>query len=500
MRPLLTLALLAAASAVAAQAPAGITGRGFLDHVRLLSSDEMDGRGNGTEGLERAANYIAGQFRTAGLSPGGDEGSFDQVFESEVRVEPPATTTIGLRLPDGTLALKLGHDFYPLSMLDRAAGSLAADVREAPLVFAGYGISAPGLGYDDFAGINVVGAAVLVMTHEPQEHDGRSAFDGRNLTPGAALSAKATEARERGARLLLVVEDPSHAEDRAMRGAWWADPQTENMGIPVLRVSRDQIADALPDLDLEQVAGRIDRALTPASRGFPGVTVSYVERRAQFSARLRNVVGVLRGSNPERAGEAVVVGAHYDHVGRGGALSEAPEATGEIHNGADDNASGTAALIEMARAAARTPARFGRTIVFVAFAGEELGLRGSALYVERPAVPIEHTVAMINLDMVGRARGRLMIGVFDRRGALAPVIRQMRGWTRLSLRDFSKGGYAEDQSDVASFANSGVPAVAFFTGFHPDYHRPTDDWPLVDAEGGAEVARLALRLVSQLAQ
>lgn len=500
MRSLLTLVLLAGAVAAPAQPPGRITSAGFLSHVRVLSGDDMDGRGNGTEGLERAADYIGGQFRAAGLARGGDRGTFDQVFESEVRVEPPATSTVTLRLPEGARALRLGLDFYPLSLLDRPPGHGAGEVKDAPLVFAGYGIAAPGLGYDDFAGLDVGGAAVLVMTHEPQEHDERSVFDGRNLTPGAAIAVKAREARERGARMLIVVEDPSHAEDRTMRGAWWADPQTEAMGIPVVRAGREQIERALPTLDLERLAGGIDRSLAPASRPVAGVSVSYVEQRAQFTARLRNVVGILRGSDASRATEAVVVGAHYDHVGRGGALSVAPEAAGEIHNGADDNASGVAALLEMARQAARTRSRFGRSVVLVAFAGEELGLRGSARYVDHPSVPLDRTVAMLNLDMVGRARGRLMVGVFDRRNTLAPVVGRLRTWTRLALQDFSSGGYAEDQSDIASFARLGVPSVAFFTGFHPDYHRPTDDWPRIDAEGGAEVARLALRLVEELAR
>jgi hypothetical protein len=495
MRRSLMLVLLGGA-VLGAQTPARITASSFLAHVKLLASDEMGGRGNGTPGLEHAADYIARGFRDAGLRGGGTDGGFFQGFDAEVRVEPPATSTVALGTPAGVQSFVLGRDYYPLSIRDRLTPPLG--VRDVPVVFAGYGISAPGLGYDDFAGVEVRGAAVLVFTHEPQEGDEHSRFDGRSLTPGAAISAKAREARERGARLLMVVEDPSHLEDRTMRGSWWMDPQSEAMGMPVVRLARDRLTRALPSFDPARIGELIDRTLVPQSRKLDGISVSYDELRAQFTAPLRNVLGILPGSDPALAAQAIVVGAHYDHVGTGGQFSEAPESTGQIHNGADDNASGTAALLEMARIAGTARSRFGRTIVFASFAGEELGLRGSEHYVAKPPVPLARTIAMINLDMIGRARGRVMVGVFGRAPMLSSLTGHMRPWTRLSLHDFATGGYSQDESDVAPFATQGVPAVAFFTGFHPDYHRPSDDWPRIDAEGGAEIARLALRLVEEL--
>jgi len=493
-RCLLPAMVVMAGVVLTAQAPARVDQARFLGHVKWLSSDELGGRGNGTEGLERAAQYIRERFQKAGLRES------DQPFDAEVRVNPPAS--VPLLLADGRrrLALVLGRDYYPLSILDRPPHAPPPRIDEVPVVFAGYGISAPALHYDDFAEVDVRDAAVLVLTHEPQEHDPHSVFDGQHLTPGAALSQKAREARERGARLLMVVEDWSHASDRATRPAWWTDPQTENMGIPVVRVARDKVAEAFPALDLAQVARVIDETLVPQSRRLDPVRLTYVEHRAQFTARLENVIGVQPGADPTLAGEAIVVGAHYDHLGTGGEFSEALEATGEIHNGADDNASGVAALLEVARVAARTPWRFRRTVVFAAFAGEELGLRGSEQYVQAPPTPLERTRAMINLDMVGRARGRVMVGVF---GPLAgpPLVPRLRPWTRLHVQDFTHGsGYSLEESDVGPFARHGVPAIAFFTGFHADYHRPSDDWPAIDAEGGTAVAALALRLLEELAR
>jgi hypothetical protein len=497
MRRALLLALLAGTT-LPAQTPR-ITAARYLEHVRALSEDGLGGRGNGTEGLERAADYVAARFRAAGLrGPAAD--TFDQPFEIDVRVEPPSSSTLQITSASGTRTLLLGRGYYPLSPIERRASDAPPRFGGTPVVFAGFGISAPGMGYDDFAGVDVADAAVLVFTHEPQEHDAESVFDGRNLTPAAAIAAKAREARQRGARMLLVVEDPSHAGDRAVRGAWWNDPQTEEMGLPVLRVAREQVEQAVPDLDLSRLATAIDRTLVPQSRRLAGVHVTYTEHRARLRARVRNVVGVLEGRDPALAREAILVGAHYDHVGTGGRFSEAPEATGETHNGADDNASGTAALIEIAGAAAASRSRYRRSIVFAAFAAEEIGLVGSRHYADQPVIPLADTRAMINLDMIGRARGRVMVGVFGPPGRFHNLVARLRPWTRLTIADFSNGGYRSGDSDEGSFASRGVPAIAFFTGFHADYHRPSDDWPLIDAEGGAEVARLALRLVEDLAR
>jgi hypothetical protein len=332
----------------------------------------------------------------------------------------------------------------------------------------------------------VLGKAVLTFTHEPQEDLEKSVFDGTRLTPYGSVAGKAAEARRRGAVLLIVADDPSHHVDYALRKDWWTDPQSDALGIPVLRVARARLARALPGVDFDAAARRIDQTLAPESRALDGVTVTYAEHRAHLRPRLRNVVGLI--------------GAHYDHLGTGGRSSQAPELTGATHNGADDNASGTAALIEVCGALARANPRPSRTIVCAAFAGEEIGLLGSEHYATHAPIPLDQTLAMINLDMVGRARGRVMVGFFgagDRMGGLRD---QMRRWTRLAVDDFSRGGYNEGDSDDASFSRRGVPAIAFFTGFHADYHRPSDDWQKIDADGGARIVELALRLVLHLAR
>jgi Zn-dependent M28 family amino/carboxypeptidase len=228
-----------------------------------------------------------------------------------------------------------------------------------------------------------------------------------------------------------------------------------------------------------------------------GATVDYVESLSKNRRTVRNVVGVLRGSDPARAKEAIVIGAHYDHVGLGGRLSLSPDRTGEVHNGADDNASGTSSVIEMARAAVNQRERFPRTLVFVAFAGEERGLLGSAHYVNDPSVPISDTIAMLNLDMVGRSRGSVDVSGLENAPSMETDLKGASQAVRgLNIK---RDGPGAGRSDDSNFQMRRIPAINFFTGFHNDYHRPTDDWEKIDAPGTSQVATLALELAARLA-
>jgi hypothetical protein len=214
------------------------------------------------------------------------------------------------------------------------------------------------------------------------------------------------------------------------------------------------------------------------------------------ATRGKNVIGILPGRGP-LAPQAVVVGAHYDHLGRGGFGSLEPESTGVVHNGADDNASGTAALLEVARKLAALPDRPGRTVVFVAFSGEELGLLGSAHYVQHPAVPIESTYAMINFDMVGRLReGRVTVFGAETAEEFPAMLDSLAKVTGLEVVGSGDGFGRSDQS---SFFAANLPVLHFFTGVHEDYHRPTDDVEKINFEGLARIAELGALTVRALA-
>jgi hypothetical protein len=483
-------------SALAAQSPA-IQPAAVLDHIKFLAADDLKGRAAGSPELERAADYIAQQFRAAGLQPA-DGSNWYQPFELQAGLEIGPGNGLSFKSGERTTRLTLGQDYYPLGA--PAGDSLTApstSLSNLPLVFAGYGLSLPQLNYDDYANVDVRGKAVLILSHEPQESDRASRLNGNLPVPESTLQAKAAFARNAGARLLIVISDPRHQIDQANYRIFSVVPDAEDVGIPVLRVKRDQLAQFVFGWRLDQIAAQIDGDLRPRSRPLPGVTIDYQEFLKKNRRRVRNVIGVLRGSDPARAGEAIVIGAHYDHVGLGGQLSANPDRTGEIHNGADDNASGTAAIIEIAKAAAANRSRFPRTLVFVAFSGEERGLLGSAHYANNAVVPIGNTWAMLNLDMVGRSRGAVDVSGLELSPSLSRDFNAASATVPgLQIRYEGPGA---GRSDDSNFIERRIPAINFFTGFHRDYHRPTDDWPEIDAEGTARVATLALEFAARIA-
>lgn len=290
-------------------APAAVAEERYLEHVKYLASDELAGRGNGTDGLERAAEYIAKQFERAGLSPGGEKGSWFQPFQivTGLDVRDGNRLTLG-RAGAPAARFELGRSYLPLSVDAGGQRRTAAADLELPLVFAGYGISAPGLKYDDYEGLDVRGKAVLVFMHEPQEGDANSAFDGRAFTQHASLMQKAMVARGNGARLLLLVIDPSHESDAGNFAGWLKDPQADDFGISVMRVERGALEQALAGvIDLEAVAKDIDKDLRPRSRPLEDISITLAERFAKIRRPVRNVVGLLQGSDSSRGKEAVVI-------------------------------------------------------------------------------------------------------------------------------------------------------------------------------------------------
>ena len=472
----------------------------YLEHIKFLSSDELQGRGNGSRGLERAADYIAMQFRAAGLEPGGDDRTYFQKFELVSGLSVGSSNMVTLNGPQGSKTLRLGSDYEPLSITSPSAQGPAEQSLSAPLVFAGYGISAPSYNYDDYAGLDVSGKVVLVLRHEPQENDERSVFQGRTHSEHATFVRKAQVARSHGARAILLVEDPRHA-DRTDFSRWLREPQAEEYGLPLLHISRASIQEVVgSQIDFDETMRGIDADLKPRSRELQGVSVTYTQNLTKNRHIVKNVVGILRGSDPAKARESVVVGAHYDHLGLSGRFSLAEGSTGQVHNGADDNASGTAAIIEIAKLAVTKGTKLPpRSLVFVAFAGEELGLLGSSHYVSHPALPLEQTVAMINLDMVGRANGRILVSGLETAPDLKEDLKAAQAGLSINVSTSREGSAGLGASDDTSFSLRAVPSIFFFSGLHADYHRPSDDWEKIDAPGGSAVASLAYGFATRIA-
>ena len=496
MRRTLITALLIGAAALHA-APGDIDADRLLDHIKFLASDDLKGRASGSPELERAADYIAQQFRAIGLRPGGDDGTWFQPFALVAGVNVGAGNSLVISDKGRSVKFSIGSTYYPLSAIPNESTNVPSDQEDkVPLVFAGYGLVAPERNYDDYAGINVNGKAVLIFSHEPQENDANSPLNGNRPMPQTTLYQKAAVAHGLGARVLIVVGDPTHSTDQGLYHTFHEVPDLDEAGMPVLRVRRAEMQPLLDAWGLDALARQIDLDLRPRSRVLKDATIDYMEFLARDRKIVRNVVGVLSGSDPAKAGEAIVIGAHYDHVGLGGRLSMTPERAGEIHNGADDNASGTASVIEVARAAMAQRARFPRTLIFVTFAGEERGLLGSMHYVASPPVSMGDTIAMLNLDMVGRSRGSVDVSGLDNATIKGDLMGAAQAAGSIEIKQEGPGA---GRSDDSSFLAARVPAVNFFTGFHPDYHRPTDDWQKIDKAGTARVATLALEFAARLA-
>ena len=446
--------------------------------------------------------------------------------------------------------MALGKDFTPLA----AGGS---GKLEAPLVFVGYGISAKdlpgGSSYDEYAGLNVQGKIVILIRKEPQQENKDSVFDGVNPSRYALFQAKFANAFEHGAAAVLVVNDRLEVRNQqeSEKKAWLealdklaearkslqelkeptpadrekliseigkrggqiaelspkvlatpdsllpftgAGMESSHRQMPILcctRAALDRIVTAVVGKNLAAIEQEIDGDLKPRGCELTGWSAACEAQVLQKEVEVKNVVAVLEGEGP-LADETIVIGAHYDHLGHGGPGSLAPW-TSEIHNGADDNASGAATLLELAQRLATQGKKPRRRIVFLAFTGEERGLLGSEYYVKNPRFPLEKTIAMFNLDMVGRLQNdKLMVYGTGTSSLFDPLI---EGLTKKLGFQLTKhpGGFGP--SDHSSFYAKKIPVLHFFTGTHSDYHRPSDDTDKLNIAGMRRVADLVAEVI-----
>ena len=458
------------------------------EHIRYLASDELVGRGNGSPGLDDAALYIRKSFEVLGLEPAGDGGTYLQTFRVTTGQELGRHTGALLRTPDGVRTLEYGRDFEPLSL------SPSGEV-EAPVIFAGYGVTAPEHDYDDYASVDVRGRIVLLLRYAPE------VFGEKGWH--ATFVRKAQNAASHGALAVLVVNGPRHhREDKIVPFSLDVGAE-ETASIPTVHLKREH-AEALlraSGRSLLELQSGIDQALAPRSFAIEGVEMALTVDVRRATVTVANVLGFLpaggagAGASPRRAREHIVIGAHYDHLGLGENGSRDRRSRGLVHNGADDNASGVAGVLELARVFSLEANR-PRGILFATFAGEELGLRGSYHYTNHPTLPLNDALAMVNLDMIGRLRHDVLyLGGVDR-------LPQLQGRIEGRLKEeglaFSGRFTADEASDHAAFIRAGVPSLFFFTGLHGDYHKPTDDLQFINFEGMERVLRAGYRVSSDL--
>jgi hypothetical protein len=553
----------------------------LLNDIKYLASDELEGRGIGTNGLNKAADYIREQFKEAGLDVTRVNGGAFQYFKMTTKAILGAPNTIKFVGPDGkVIDLKMDVDFVPCSF--GGGGKISGDV-----VFAGYGLDEAEQKYHDFKGVDVKGKVVIVMRRNPrqEEESPDASLNGPGPTPRRRpggrtgdLRTKLSNAIAAGASAIIIVNDPfsvrkaakdaesrlrratnhvvesaealvaaeepaeaqagaksnaeaagakQHGHSPKMAVAWKelcenvtklkkakADLKNSqndefmkfgyggvgsNTSIPVIQLSVaacDRLLKPTLGKTLTELEAAIDQDMKPRTAALKGWKAEGVTTIDRAPTDVKNVIGVLDGEGPH-ADEIVVVGAHYDHLGRGGFGSLMP-GSHEIHNGADDNASGTVSVLELARRFGhRGPApakKLPRKLVFMTFSGEEEGLIGSAYYVKNPVFPLNKTIAMINLDMVGRLKDdKLTVYGVGTSPHWEKLLKKLAPEHQLHLILKPEGFGPSDQS---SFYGKKIPVLHFFTGTHPDYHRPGDKWQKINITGMDRVVDLIEQIVA----
>ncbi|MBI1916864.1 MAG: M28 family peptidase [Planctomycetes bacterium] len=497
----------APAAEKAAKARAEVAQERMRRDIIFLASDECEGRGPTTRGINKAADYIAREFKKAGLAPGGKDGSYFQPFTLPgSRLAGPATLT--LRGPLGQqITLRQGVQFHPMGIASSGA------YKDVPLVFAGYGMKAEGKDfmYDDFKDIDVSGKVLVVLRDTPCPGNRFVSIDGQRRRQHATFTQKMVNAEKRDALGILFVNDADTATDGDdLLDFNFTATARVPVKMPAFHLHRSVLEMLLAGSGaptLSEIEKDIDRELKPHSLPLSGWTVSFDLQVKRDTIDLKNIVGMLEGKGPH-ANETVIVGAHYDHLGYGGPSSMSTSKKMAIHYGADDNASGTTAILELARRFGEHPERQGRRIVFITFSGEEMGLLGSIHYCKHPLFPLENTVAMVNLDMVGRARtdpktgaDKLIVYGSDTAANFSELIDRVNKAHGLELKKVGTGSGDRifSASDHASFYDVKVPVYFFFTGDHEDYHRPSDRVERINVPGMRRVTDLTEDLVAQLA-
>ena len=456
-----------------------ITANSYQGHVNFLAADAQGGRGLGTPGIEQSADYIANHFASAGLDPAGDNGTFFQSFE--VSLNPKMTESCNLQVTGSdsqpkSEAATYETDFVPFVF--SGSGAFEGDA-----VFAGYGIVNDDKKHNDYAHFDVEGKVVLMLRHEPPSWAGK---DGE-FTPHSQFNNKIYNAKERGAVAVLIVDRIAEGDSPKLQ-AWRGGGNTADYGLPAFHVSQafaESLLSAGGAGSLRTLQDQLD-AGNPASTDLKSVRIKGDSGIIREKAMTRNVLGMLKGVGP-LANEIIVIGAHYDHLGKAVPRSarshdaDAADQIPQIHNGADDNASGTAGVIELARKiASQQPLK--RSVLFMAFSGEESGLLGSKHFVNHPTIKIENIVAMLNMDMIGRlANDNNTIQVFGTEAAdgFDDMLEKLAKKHHFELKGSAS---ATGPSDHTSFYQKKIPSLHFFSGLHEDYHRPSDDADKINSE------------------
>lgn len=458
----------------------------YVSDIKILASPEFEGRGAGTTGLTRAQHMIEKRYKELHVQPAGVKG-YAQPFSVVTGARLKSDNTASVQDTEKKQALKIEQDFVPFSF--SSSGQVSA-----PLVFVGYGATADEFHYDDYAGIDVKDKIVVVLRYEPSGFAEKSGNHG--LTQHSQLITKAINARNRGAKALIILNGKLGDGEEDLLTRFGSVSGPENVGIVMVQI-KNALADGwfqTAGKTLKDLQDQINSSTKPASFALPDTLhISFNIDVETTRATVNNVLAWL----PGQTDEYVIIGAHYDHLGRGNFDSLAPSQIGQIHPGADDNASGTAGVLELARLLAPQRGQLKRSILFMNFAGEELGLLGSAEWVKEPTRPLAKAVAMLNMDMIGRIKDdKVYIGGVGTGSTFKAVLEQAQKDAPFKI-EYSAGGYSS--SDHTSFVTKKIPVLFFFSGLHSDYHKPSDTWDKINGPSAARLLDMVESVAVKLA-
>jgi aminopeptidase YwaD len=455
----------------------------ILEKVEFLASDSLKGRKPGTPESRVAAEYILDSFLEAGLTPVGENGF--QYFDVVTSVEAGKSNFLSLAETE----FQLHTDFIPLPFSTNKKLS-------APAVFVGYGfdIKNDTIEWNDYEGFDVSGKWALILRGAPAIEEWEKVFES-----AASERFKVMTAKDKGAAGVIFINGKKFDNDDELIRMTF-DRIASNAGIPVFNVKRNVVEPIFLSVNdsLAGVENKIAETKAPLSFWF-NQKISAQSDVVQKVATTKNVVAKLEGNDPNLKHEHIVIGAHYDHLGLGGPGSGSRAVdTIAVHYGADDNASGVAGVISLAEYFAQIKPKQARSLVFVAFGAEEMGLLGSKYFVEHPLFDMENVVAMINFDMIGRLRENkvVSIGGTGTGRQSEEILKKLEKNSGLHLQ-FAPEGYGP--SDHAAFYSKDIPVFFISTGAHEDYHTPKDDVSAINADGMAPVINFSATLLSEIA-
>jgi aminopeptidase YwaD len=450
-----------------------ITKDEIYEHIKYLASDKLEGRFPGTVGGTLAMDYISKEFKTYGLTPFGDS-SYIQPVEMITDLQLGKDNTLELIKDGESIDLKVSKDWIPLGFTSN--GKLSGE-----LVFLGYGISAQDLNYDDYKDINVSGKIVVIITSSPTSTSTNNTFSQYE-----SLYKKLSKARDSKAAGIIVI---SGLETEDLLPKLTYSLARQSSGIPIIKMKRDYIEKILSDLkkDFKKIQNGINDKQKPNSFALGKWFVKANINVEQVKARTGNVIGYIEGNDPILKNEVIIIGAHYDHLGWGGENSLYEGKDKKIHYGADDNASGTTGVLEIAQKLSANKDLLKRSVLLICFTGEEEGLIGSSYFTNSSIFSKLNVVTMINMDMIGRIENDKLI--INGTGTSSNWVKELDEVNKKYsfTMSYIPDGYGP--SDQSSFYSKNIPVLFFFTGLHPDYHRPSDTYDKINSEGEEKVLK-----------